>query len=31
MKNAINQITGIKNLFAKVDKIGIIAKDSFTI
>ncbi|MGK0447485.1 MAG: hypothetical protein ACJA2M_001259 [Polaribacter sp.] len=31
MKNAINQRISIKNLFAKVDKIGILAKDSFTI
>jgi hypothetical protein len=31
MKKSINQRTGIKNLFAKVDKIGILAKDSFTI
>ncbi|MGK0448128.1 MAG: hypothetical protein ACJA2M_001912 [Polaribacter sp.] len=31
MKNAINQITGIKNLFAKVYKIGVLVKDSFTI
>jgi hypothetical protein len=30
MENVINQRSGIKNLFAKVYKIEIVAKDNFT-
>jgi hypothetical protein len=30
MERVINQRSGTKKMFAKVDKIGIVAKDSFT-